>query len=96
MGTLVKGGCEGVRMMPANMNRKLFDKLNTAGAMLAVTGHVNMALLSSLAKPERYPPYLAPVFKVLTKTPLLSFYWDNQLKENGVYEERFAQPFVTD
>lgn len=94
MGTIIKGGCEGIHVMPENMNRKLFDKLIEAGKALAEKGHVDAKKLDAIAKPERYPRYLVPVFKLLTKTPLLSFYWDGQLKQNGVYEDRFARPFV--
>lgn len=94
MGTIVKGGCEGVHLMPENMNKKLFEKLTNAGKALAEKGHVDILTLNDLAKPERYPAYLVPVFKLLARTPFLSTYWNSQLKRNGVYEQRFAQPFV--
>jgi hypothetical protein len=81
--------------MPENMNHKLFESLYNLGRDFATSGYLNADLLQTLAKPERYPSYLIPMFKLLTKTPLLSFYWDGQLKENGVYDQRFAQPYVT-
>jgi len=46
-----------------------------------------------LAQPECYPVYLAPVFRVFVRLPVATSYWDSQLKENGVYEQRFARPF---
>jgi multimeric flavodoxin WrbA len=93
LGALIKGGGEGIRLMPDNMNRKLFDQLIALGQSLRNTGQFLPDAVHRLAKPERYPAYLIPVFKVLVKVPLLTTYWDNQLKENGVYEQRFAQPF---
>lgn len=93
LGALIKGGGEGIRLMTDTMNRKLFDQLNTLGRSLRETGQFAPDAVQKLAKPERYPAYLMPVFKLLVKMPLLSMYWDNQLKENGVYEQRFAQPF---
>ena len=94
LGALIKGGGEGIRLMPDNMNRKLFDQLNSLGQNLRTTGQFAPDAVQKLAKPERYPAYLIPVFKVLVKTPFLGMYWNNQLKENGVYEQRFAQPFI--
>jgi len=94
LGTIVKGGCEGVRLMPDNMNRKLFDRLNEIGRGFAESGRLNPALLADLAKPERYGKGLIPLFKMLSLTPLLSFYWDGELKKNGAYNRRFARPYA--
>ncbi|HOU15816.1 MAG TPA: NAD(P)H-dependent oxidoreductase [Anaerolineae bacterium] len=93
LGALIKGGGEGIRLMSDRMNRKLFEQLTALGQGLRETGQFDPDAVQKLAKPERYPAYLMPVFKLLVKMPLLSMYWDNQLKENGVYEQRFAQPF---
>jgi multimeric flavodoxin WrbA len=94
LGTIVKGGCEGVRLMPENMNQKLFSGLFQIGLTFAQTGQFDGDLLHKLAKPERYPAYLGPFFRLLMLIPGLNIYWNNQLKENGVYEKRFARPFV--
>ena len=94
LGTIVKGGGEGTRLMPESMNRKLFGNLAAIGQSLAEEGQFDAVSLRAIAKPERYPGILVPVFKMLSKTSLLNGYWNNQLKENGVYEERFARPFV--
>jgi hypothetical protein len=94
LGTIVKGGCEGVRMMPENMNRKLFLGLRVLGRGLALNGLLDHANLVQLSKPERYPAILTPVIKLLSRTPLLSFYWDKQLKDNAAYEKRFDKPYI--
>ncbi|MBN1485085.1 MAG: NAD(P)H-dependent oxidoreductase [Chloroflexia bacterium] len=93
VGTIVKGGCEGVRLMPERMNRKLFARLEGIGRTLGQDGRLDPEQLRRLARPERYPAWSMPVFTLLIKTGLLSSYWDRQLKENGVYEQRFAQPY---
>ena len=93
LGSLIKGGGEGIRLMPDNMNRKLFDQLKLLGRSLRLTGQFDPDAVRALAGRERYPAYLIPLFKVLVKTPFLATYWNNQLKANGVYEQRFAQPF---
>jgi hypothetical protein len=92
-GTIIKGGGEGVRLMPDSMNRKLFDGLREAGADLTSDGKFNPEKLKILAKPERYPRILAPLFKLILKLPFTQSYWNNQLKKNNAYEMRFARPY---
>jgi multimeric flavodoxin WrbA len=94
LGTIVKGGVEGIQIMPDNMTRKLYTGLQQIGHTFAQTGRFDSNLLHALAKPEWYPAYLAPVFKLFVKTPIATFYWDGQLKKNGVYDQRFARPYA--
>lgn len=95
LGTLIKGGSgEGIRLMPENMNHKLFAQLAAFGAQLGEQGQFDVEAVKKFAKPEHYPAYLMPVLKLLLRTPLLNMYWDQQLKANGVYAQRFARPFV--
>jgi hypothetical protein len=91
LGTIVKGGCEGARMMPDES--KLFVSLQQIGATWGRTGAPNGELLAALAKPERFPRWLGPLFQILLKTKLGRQYWDQQLKESGAYERRFARPY---
>lgn len=94
LGTIVKGNGEGVRIMPENMNKKLFDGLFSLGQNLANGEPLNEAILTSIAKPESFPKVLAPVFKLFLHLPIAHSYFDGMLKKNGVYERRFDQPFV--
>jgi len=93
MGTIVKGGGEALRMMPERASRTLFETLQTLGRCFAEQGQLDPALLPAVAGVERYPSYLGPVFKLFVRLPVASMYWDRQLKMNGVYDERFAQPY---
>jgi hypothetical protein len=95
LGTIVKGGAEGIQIMPKNMTAKLFTAMSQIGKTLAETGQLDPELLRSLAKPERYAPVLGPVIKLFLKLPVASFYWDGQLKKNGAYEQRFKRPYET-
>jgi multimeric flavodoxin WrbA len=95
LGTIVKGGGEGVRMMPEERNAKLFEALQRLGSGLARTGKLSPELLSEIAGVERYSALLVPVFEIFTRLPISRWYWDSQLKQNGVYEERFARPYVS-
>ena len=43
LGTIVRGGGEGTRLMPDKMNRKLFDALQALGRGFAVQGRLDPA-----------------------------------------------------
>lgn len=92
-GTIVKGGCEGVRFMPEKMNRKLFTGLESLGQDLGKTGQFDPNKLRKLARPERFPRFLAPLFKLVLKHPSMQRYWNMQLTKNGAFDQRFARPF---
>ena len=80
-------------MMPEEMNRKLFEAFYELGKIFWETGRFDDELVHKLARPERYPKILDPLFQLFLKTKLARSYWDNQLKENGAYERRFARPY---
>ena len=94
LGTIVKGNGEGVRLMPDQANRKLFSMLQALGSGLAENGQLDPDQLARLIGVERYPAILSPLFKLIVRTPLVTMYWDGQLKENGVYDQRFARPYM--
>ncbi len=91
-GTIVKGGGEGIRMMPDAVNRRLFTVLRGLGRGLAASGELDRDLLAQVAGRERYPSWMVPVMKTLVNVPLYQWYWNSQLKENEVFEDRFARP----
>jgi multimeric flavodoxin WrbA len=93
LGTIVKGGGEGIRIMPEESTRGLFENLQALGREFGEKGQLKNSILQSIAKPERYHPLLIPIFKIFVHLPVSSWYWDSQLKEYGVYEERFATPY---
>jgi multimeric flavodoxin WrbA len=94
LGTVVKGNGEGTRVMPDEMNKKLFANLQAIGSGLAANGCFDPHVLARIAQPERYPAILGPVFSVFLRLPVAHSYFDNMLKHNGVYEQRFARPFA--
>jgi hypothetical protein len=94
LGTIVKGGGEGVRIRPLEMNQGLFEKLSSLGASFASRGQLDSAILKEIAKPERYPLILNPIFRLFLRLPAAHRYFDNMLKANGAYERRDDSPFV--
>jgi hypothetical protein len=94
VGTIVKGGAEGIQSRPDDELQKLFDGFRQVGKVFGETGQFDETLLRELAKPERIPRILGPVFQVLMRTKYGTMYWDGMLKKNGAYEDRFAQPYA--
>ncbi|MBI4731257.1 MAG: flavodoxin family protein [Chloroflexi bacterium] len=94
LGTIVKGNGEGIRVMPPEMTRGLFENLQALGAGFAREGRLDPEVLARIASPERYPAYLGPVYQVFLRLPIAHSYFDNMLKKNDAYEQRFAHPFV--
>ncbi len=92
IGTIVKGNSEGARMMPEES--KLFQAFYQIGKTFGETGQFDQALVGKLARPERFPRILGPLFRLFLKTKMANSYWDKQLEENDAYERRFARPFT--
>jgi hypothetical protein len=96
LGSLVRGGCEGVHLMPESMNRKMFATLRTLGQQLAERGGFDAQTVHALVSVEQYSKAMLPLFKIAVKTPFTRLYWDSQLKSNQAYERRFDQPYLNE
>jgi len=94
LGTIVKGNGEGTRIMPADMNQKLFGRLRALGKGLAENGKLDPDILREIAKPERFPRILGPLFRAFLKTRISHTYFDRMLDENEAYERRNDRPLV--
>lgn len=93
LGTLIRGGCEGVRLMPEKYNRRMFDILNAVGTQLSNQGGFEKTSIDKFSSIEQFPKVLIPLISLLEKTFLMQGYWNNQLKENMVFADRFAKPY---
>ena len=96
LGTIVKGNGEGLRSMPPSATQGLFEQLQTLGTGLAREGRLDPQILRRLAAPESYPAILGPLFQLFLRLPMAHSYFDEMLKKNGVYGQRFARPFAED
>ena len=90
MGTIIKGGVEGVQAKPVRMNKKLFNSFYQIGKIFGETGKFDKEIVDRLAQPERYSKLYLWLFKLFGKF----WYWDTMLKKNNAYEKRFAKPYV--
>ena len=93
LGTVVKGGVEGIQVMPPWMTKKLFQTFFQLGTDFASTGTFNPDLLKSLAPRDQMSFGRIQFMKTMQRLGLTNFYWNSQLKRNGVFDQRFAQPY---
>ena len=104
LGTIVKGGCEIPLRETSALQRHLhsalclnwgmFDQLHRLGRSFGETGQLDPALLRGLARPERYPGFLMPVFNHSGDSALINHYFNVQLKQHGAFERRSATPYL--
>jgi hypothetical protein len=92
LGTIVKGGVEGIQAKPAWMTRPLLDQMRALGRGLGATGRLDPVLLARLPGHERLSPAALSGYRVAGALGLLDLWWDHLLKQNGAYAQRHARP----
>ena len=94
LGTIVKGGVEGIQVQPPQMTAKLFTRFYELGRVFGRDGLFDESVIEQLAKLERLSPIVLLLLQLLIPTGPLNFYWNGQLKKNGAYSRRFAAPYL--
>lgn len=90
IGTVIKGGVEGIQARPAWMTRKVFKCFYELGKTFGKTGEFDEQIVRKLAQPIRMPKFGL----LLVKIGLPNFYWDSMLKKNNAFEKRFDKPYA--
>jgi multimeric flavodoxin WrbA len=94
LGTIVRGGSEGIQLMPPMMTRKLFRTMRELGQVFGQTGTLDQSLVRSLAKHERFSWRGRLLLNVMVRLGITDSYWNGQLKKNVAFERRFARPYA--
>jgi hypothetical protein len=92
LGTIIKGGVEGLQIQPNWMTRYL-DLFYELGQHLALEHELHPGILEKLGKPEHLRGMRLLSYKLLRATGLSNFYWNSQLKQNKAYDRRYARPY---
>ncbi|MBN1371170.1 MAG: NAD(P)H-dependent oxidoreductase [Anaerolineaceae bacterium] len=92
LGVVIKGGVEGIQSQPEKAIAKLLDSFYQLGLGFGQTGKLDEALVGQLAQPIRFPKAVQTGLLILSKFGLVDSGWNIQLKRNGAFERRFAQP----
>jgi NAD(P)H-dependent FMN reductase len=94
LGTVIKGGVEGIQVMPPFMTRKVFTQFTDLGRYFAHHERFDEKIMARMKRPMRYSWLRLSFTKLLSKTGLTNYYWDSNLKKNNAYNKRFARPYA--
>jgi len=94
LGTVIKGGVEGIQIMPGWMTKKLFHQFYELGEIFGINGQFDTTICEELAKPYKMSKTNLSIFRILMKTGLNDFYWNHQLKKNKAFALRFDRPYL--
>lgn len=94
LGTVIKGGVEGIQIMPHWMTKKLFNQFYELGEIFGQKGQFDARICEELAKPFKMSKINLSIFRLLMKTGLNDFYWNHQLKKNEAFAFRFDRPYL--
>lgn len=93
LGTIIKGGVEGIQIMPPLMTKKLFAKFQDLGEYFAKNEMFSAKIQESLRQPFKMSLMKRFLFNIISKTGLTNFYWNSNLKKNNAFNNRFAKPY---
>jgi NAD(P)H-dependent FMN reductase len=93
LGTVIKGGVEGIQIMPASMTKKLHGQFESLGEYFGQNESFEQKTMNELRKPYTFSHTHIKVFNFLSRFGLTNFYWNSNLKKNGAYQQRFARPY---
>ncbi len=93
LGTIIKGGVEGIQVMPHAMTRKLFGSFEDLGEYFAKNEAFSAKIMEKLRKPFKMPFIKRFFFSMINKTGVTNFYWNSNLKKNNAFEKRFDRPY---
>ncbi|GET23284.1 NAD(P)H-dependent oxidoreductase [Prolixibacter denitrificans] len=93
LGTVIRGGVEGIQIMPPGMTRKLFSHFEELGRYFAEHDEFSPEIMEVLRKPYTLSGRRRMMFNLLKHTGLTNFYWNSHLKKNGAWEKRFDRPY---
>jgi hypothetical protein len=94
LGTLRKGGVEGIRLLPAKQVAKIQARFVQAGQELAARGTFSPELIRTMAEPRTLGWKWRTIIRLLGAVGLVNYYWNHMLKKHGAYERRFDNPFL--
>jgi len=94
IGTITRGGGEGIRDMPSYMTRGLFKSFHELGRIFGEKGIFDVSIMHHLAKRDRFSLPVRLLLSFLAVIGFLDSGWNNRLKKNGVFEKRYDKPYL--
>ena len=93
LGTVIRGGVEGIQVMPPSMTKKLFAEFHALGAYFGKNTAFDPEVKARLANPFRFGIVMRFVLRLMGALGLMNFFWNMQLKQNKAFDKRFDKPF---
>ncbi|MBS0011510.1 MAG: NAD(P)H-dependent oxidoreductase [Bacteroidales bacterium] len=96
LGTVIKGGVEGIQIMPPRMNAKLFASFRKLGEHFAGTGTFSRSIMEKLRKPYTLSAGRLLFFRLMSITGITNYYWNSNLRKNKAFDRRFDKPYMVE
>ena len=93
IGTIIKGGVEGIQILPPFATKKFFKQLMILGENFARYEKFDEKIVRKFSKPYELSTVRRTIFKVMQKLNLSNFYWNMKLKENNAMHLRDETPY---
>lgn len=93
LGTLIKGGVEGIQIMSPKMTNKLFMKFQNLGIHFASHTEFDEMIKNEFSKKINNSWLRKLTFKILSMTGMANYYWDSIMKKNNVMGKSFDRPY---
>jgi NAD(P)H-dependent FMN reductase len=93
LGTVIKGGVEGIKIMPPIMTKKLYKNFEMLGEYFANHQEFSPKIKAKLAKPYKMSYVRISFFKLFKSLGFTNFYWNMNLKKNEAFEKRYDRPY---
>ncbi|MDP2855160.1 MAG: NAD(P)H-dependent oxidoreductase [Smithellaceae bacterium] len=90
LGSMLKGGCEGLDVQPTFLTDKYYQYFYQIGVEFGKTGKFDEIILGKLARPEHLKAEnLAQIIPFINQA-----LWDAQMEKNGVLDRSFDKPLM--
>jgi FMN-dependent NADH-azoreductase len=93
IGTVIRGGVEGIQVKPEYLNRRLFMAFASLGRHFGVTKEFHPITAKKLAGRDRMTAFGRVALRLFMATGLNNIYWNMQMKKNGAFERSFDRPY---
>jgi multimeric flavodoxin WrbA len=93
MGTAIKGSGEGLHLLPQKEQAKFLAPFLALIQSVFDHGCMSAEIIEKLAGKEYLSKGMLFLFKLLSPTGLIQSYWDQQLKQNNAFSQRFDKPY---
>ncbi len=94
LGIAIRGGSEGTRLMPDLFQRGSIKAVREIGRALSQERPWPESALRNLSHPITLSRVKKLMMQMGSLIGLSNFYWNRQLKANGVLKESFAKPYL--